>query len=844
MWRRASLPRAILPDRMSADDDCERIPIRSSARMTRVAAGAAATPDALRALAPSWMDTSLPATLASVLRDAGQLDLSSIPKLEDQDVWFVVPLPKLSGPGARVLVLEGLATVTDVFVNGALVLHSTSALTRHEIDVGDVLRGDAAGDGELALCFRALDAHLGLKHPRPRWKTRLVEHQNLRFVRTSLLGRTTGFCPAVPAVGPYLPIALERRQLHARVLQLNAVCAGTLGVVRVRVALEVVGGAVIEHVWCEVGESSERLMPTSDSTFEGECSVPDVARWWPHTHGTPHRYPVTLVVVRQEHAHRIALGQVGFRTVERDEGSGFGLRINDVPVFVRGAVWTCEDVVAQNASEDSIRSTLVLARDAGMNMIRVGGTSGYAPEAFHEIADELGILVFQDFAFANMDYPVADEAFRTSVEAEVAQVLSRIAWRPSTAVFCGNSEVEQQAAMLGLPREVWTSTLFSELIPSLVAARAPATPYIASSPTGGTMPFHTNEGVGHYYGVGAYLRPMSDARTTHVAFASECLAFANVPAQATIDAFMRDLEAPVHHPRWKERVPRDRGASWDFEDVRDHYLELLFGISARTLRYEDRDRYLALSRVVTGECMARVFAEWRRAGSTCRGGLIFFLKDFWPGAGFGIIDALGRPKAALRIAARVLAPCAILAIDEGVNGLFAHVTNDGPEPLTATLGARLVRDGEIEVARAEAEVRVPEHGVVPVHVDALFGGFVDTTYAYRFGPPQHDLVELTLHQGEHVIARAHHLPLGLARPVEHDLGLEAEFVDDHAAVVVRTRRLALFVALELEGLVAEDDFFHVVPGDPRRIALRRVESPRPPRGSAHPINQREATRIR
>ena len=44
--------------------------------------------------------------------------------------------------------------------------------------------------------------------------------------------------------------------------------------------------------------------------------------------------------------------------------------------------------------------------------------------------------------------------------------------------------------------------------------------------------------------------------------------------------------------------------------------------------------------------MAQVFGEWRRARSTCRGGLVWFLRDLWPGAGWGVVDAAGAPKAA------------------------------------------------------------------------------------------------------------------------------------------------------------------------------------------------------
>ena len=69
-----------------------------------------------------------------------------------------------------------------------------------------------------------------------------------------------------------------------------------------------------------------------------------------------------------------------------------------------------------------------------------------------------------------------------------------------------------------------------------------------------------------------------------------------------------DGQAPAHHPRWKERVPRDNGSGWDFEDVRDHYAKELYGLDPMRLRYADVERYLALGRVVVGELMAATFA--------------------------------------------------------------------------------------------------------------------------------------------------------------------------------------------------------------------------------------------
>ena len=44
--------------------------------------------------------------------------------------------------------------------------------------------------------------------------------------------------------------------------------------------------------------------------------------------------------------------------------------------------------------------------------------------------------------------------------------------------------------------------------------------------------------------------------------------------------------------------------------------------------------------------MSRVFAEWRGAQQPVRGGLVWFLKDLWPGAGWGWWSAGAAPKRA------------------------------------------------------------------------------------------------------------------------------------------------------------------------------------------------------
>ena len=230
---------------------------------------------------------------------------------------------------------------------------------------------------------------------------------------------------------------------------------------------------------------------------------------------------------------------------------------------------------------------------------------------------------------------------------------------------------------------------FGEELPGIAAKCCPGLPYIPSAPCGGDLPFRTRSGVANYFGVGAYLRPLEDVRRAEVRFASECLAFANVPEPEMLEkmAIATPGGSSPTHPAWKRAVPRDSGTGWDFEDVRDHYLKLLYSADPVALRYTDTTRYWELSRMVSGEVMAEVFGEWRRPASPCGGGIILWSADLEPGAGWGILDSQGQPKAAYWFLKRALAPCAIWTTDEGLNGVDIHVANDCPAALDAWLRA-------------------------------------------------------------------------------------------------------------------------------------------------------------
>ena len=484
-----------------------------------------------------------------------------------------------------------------------------------------------------------------------------------------------------------------------------------------------------------------------------------------------------------------------------------------------------------------------------MNMLRVAGTMVYEDDHFFDTCDEQGVLVWHDFMFANMDYPGDDAQFMAAVSAEVFQQLQRRQSNACVALLCGNSEVAQQAAMWGAPRALWRCALFDEALAQLCKVHAPHTPYWPSSAHGGSFPHQASEGTTSYYGVGAYLRPLDDARRAQLRFATECLAFANVPAQTAVARMPGGLSTRVHHPGWKARSPRDLGAGWDFDDVRDHYLASLFNTDPLKLRYADHDRYLTLSRIVTGEVMAASFSEWRRPGASCRGALVLFMRDLWAGAGWGLVDDAGTPKACYHYLKRVLQPTTVLLTDEGGNGLYVHLLNERGDAQHVRLEITAWRDGDVQVASGKRDLVLPAHSAQSLSSLDLFEHFMDLTDAYRFGPTICEAVVATLTDPSGTqVAQAFHFPGGMSALRTTDVGLSALAASVDAQTIeltVRTRQLARGVYFNLPGFQADDEYFNLAPNSEVRVTLRgarRDESTLSLNGTVHAVNAvREAS---
>lgn len=777
-----------------------------------------------------WLRIERPQPVAAALADLGLFSLDGpLRSFDDEVVWYRARFdaPQEGVDAGWTLGFDGLATVAQVWLNGRKLLSTHSMFRRWTVSVSDQLQDTG---NELLLRFDALNERLRERRARPRWRVPMLEQQQLRWWRTTLLGRTPGWSPPVAVVGPWLPIWIERSHApQPEVLQRRAWLEGTYGCYQVTIAVRAPSVKQAQLCLRRGGRTFEQAMSVVQS-LDGAQRLAATLRlqqptlWWPHTHGEPALYEAWVEVHGADATvHRWPLGNVGFRHLRlATENGAFAVHVNDVAVFCRGACWTPLDPLRLRAEPHAYEAAIQQLRAAGMNMVRIVGATVWESPALFDACDRHGVLIWHDLMLANMDYPEEDLEFLEELRSELAQQLPVLQARPCLAIVCGNSEVAQQAAMWGLPPAHWQPDLFHSRIPAWVAQSLPDAAYWPSSASGGDFPHQPREGSCSYYGVGAYQRPLEDARHSGVRFASECLAFANIPSDDTLARLPQGQVARVHQPSWKARVPRDLGAGWDFDDVRDHYVERLFGERADTLRHADPARHLALGRAASAEAMARAFTQWRASDSSCSGALVWFLRDLWAGAGWGLLDDQGQPKSTFHALSRVLQPTWVGVVDDGLNGLTLHWVHEGSQTIDATLQVHAWRHGDQLVARGQTAVELIARGRGSVALTTVLDGFTDLNWAYRFGPVAVELVQARLldGSGKPVASTLHFDPSLISR--RGPVGLVAVSTpnpDGSMTVHLRTRAAALGVHFDARGWLPSDEYFHMAPGSEKTLSF-------------------------
>ncbi|MBY6537534.1 beta-mannosidase [Rhodococcus sp. BP-349] len=758
-------------------------------------------------------DSAVPAHVPGTV--AGALTAARLPlqDLDGRDWWYDTEVSVPEGVESVRLHLEGIATLSEVWIDGRLATTSTSMF------VPVTVEARVAGTMSLALCCRSLDAALRTRRPRGRWRSSMISSQGLRWIRTSMLGRAPVFTGAPAPVGPWRAV---------RCVGVDEPIVAVRGLVRDgRCILQVDG--VVSSVRITLGDSTFDLEAGADSTTTQEIDVGDRALWWPHTHGDPALHDVTVTV-----GERVVRSRVGFRSSAL---RGTTLLVNEVPVFCRGGCWVPLDPITLQNDPERLRDTLTSYVEAGLNMVRLTGTMVYESTEFHTLCSELGIMVWQDVMLATID-PPDDPAVESAVVDEVRAMLAA-AGGPSLVVVSGGSETYQQPTMLGLAADESRIPLLDSIIPDVLRDFSGVS-YVPSTPSGGDLATHVGSGFAHYFGIGGYLRPLSDVRYARVAFATECLAFSVPPERRVVDSVFGSAHPAGHDPRWKATVPRDRGASWDFEDVRDHYVRTLFDVEPSAVRRDDPERYLDLGRAAVCEAVTHSVGFWRQADSGCGGALVLTLRDLEPGAGWGLTDSTGAAKAPWYALARASAPTTVLVTDEGMDGLRLDVMNDGADPVAGTLTVRAHQRTGAVAAEGVQRLALDAHSSWTGTADGVVGRFTDMTHAHRFGSRTVDAVSVVLATADGtVLAEAVHLVENGLLPLQNSVGLTATAApegDGRWTLTVGCTDAAQFVCVDVDGYRASDSWFHLAPGTSRALTLLPRSGSTTPRGHVRAVN--------
>ncbi|VDM75772.1 unnamed protein product, partial [Strongylus vulgaris] len=238
--------------------------------------------------------------------------------------------------------------------------------------------------------------------------------------------------------------------------------------------------------------------------FDIKIPSEKIELWWPNGQGNQKLYSIILESGEQKILH-----QLGFRYIEliqdyvdvtyKAKGRHFYFKVNDRPIFLKGSNW----IPISNflSANHSVRLEFLLdsAAEAGMNALRVWGGGVYESEEFYSLADQKGILIWQDLMFACALYPT-DESFLNNVKTELTQQIWRIKRHASILVWAGNNENELAirshwwdpdnfSGMNGYlleQRQVHDYVkLYSGTIKPLVEAIDSSRPFLLSSPSNG-----------------------------------------------------------------------------------------------------------------------------------------------------------------------------------------------------------------------------------------------------------------------------------------------------------------------------------------------------------------------
>lgn len=565
-----------------------------------------------------------------------------------------------------VLVCEGLDTLAEISINGTFLAKTDNMHRTWKFQAKKLLH---PGKNEIQIVFRSVlrfiedypyEAHKKINYiPCGSMKG----NQLLRKAH-SMFGWDWG--PQTIDAGIFRDIYLQGYS-HARIedIRIHQQHAKNVSVQTSITLSESVPGQKLCVELSEDGADKPLQTKLCKTNADGVAAVDFVIEnpklWWPNDYGDQPLYIVRTTLLDEDGTSLESITRrIGLRTLtisqEKDEwGNEFAFCVNGVKIFTRGGNYIPDDCLYTRITEKKLDYILESCRRAHFNCVRVWGGGYYPSDAFYDLCDEKGLIVWQDLMYACNVYDVTD-AFAENCRQETYDNVRRLRHHASLGLWCGNNEIESAWDHWGdFQKETPYLRadyirLFEEVLPKAVQEADGETFYWHSSPSSGGCfdnPDDANRGDTHYWDVWHGQKPFTDYRKYFFRFCSE-FGFQSFPCAKTVNSFTLEDDRNIFSRVMESHQKNDAANG-----------KMLYYLS-ENLRYpKDLTHLLYASQVLQGMTIKYGVDHWRRNRGRCMGTLYWQINDDWPAPSWSSIDYFGRWKALHYMAQKFYAPHAV-----------------------------------------------------------------------------------------------------------------------------------------------------------------------------------------
>lgn len=728
---------------------------------------------------------------------------------------------------------NGLDTLATIKINDTLVANTDNMFRTWEFDIKNVLR---IGENTIQIEFASAEKYVlkrQQEHPIPDWHgTWQVGIKGRAWIRKEQCNFGWDWGPCLTTVGIWRPISIIAfntgrisdvliRQDHTHAPQKVALNVETT--VETTPVGETSKPSAVVRIHHQGQLVAQTQLQNQGPKLSTTVELENPKLWWPNGMGDQPLYTVEVELLDpQGKTLDKSTKRIGLRTIqlvrENDQwGQSFYFKANGVPFFVKGSNWIPADAILSKMTRQRYFSLIADAAAVHINMLRGWGGGLYEDDAFYDACDEMGICIWQDFAFGCSTYPSFDNDFMKNCETEFEDNIRRLRHHACIAIWVGNNELEQ-----GLVADTWTQSamswedydkLFNNLIPSVMKRLNPDALYWPGSPHNPIDRKDFNSptaGDAHLWQVWHGRQPFEWYQTCQHRFNSE-FGFQSLPEPKTIESFT---------------LPEDRNlCSW----VMERHQRSPIGNSAIIQAMMDWfqmpnsfENMSWLSQILHGLAMKFGVEHWRRSMPRGMGTMYWQLNDCWPVVSWSSIDYFGRWKATHYMARNFYSPILISGLpDADKKTAEIHVTSDLQTPCEGIVSWTLTDlDGQTLNSGELTQVFAPIANT-PV-----------TTLNLEKELTQHDPKTLLLwlklkiagkEVSENLLLFARPKHLELKRP---NIRMSLSTTDNRTfTATLETDKPALWVWITKQGTDAKfsDNFFALKPGDTKTLKIQTNE---------------------